>query len=87
MRPGLLFVGLGILAYLAPSLLTGWFIERAAPGLLDLSRQLPPDADGELLWEKTAGQGIVPKWVSLVGMTSLPLLLWGLVLILWNAWG
>lgn len=84
MKRGVMLIGLGILAHVASALLTGWFIERKMPGLLEMSAKLPPDADGELLWEKTAGKGIVPRWVSLVGLPAIPLFLLGVVLLLWS---
>jgi len=38
-------------------------------------------SNGEYLWEQTAGRGIVPKWVSLIGLIALPLIGIGLLII------
>ena len=43
-------------------------IEKYAPGILALP---PPKKGQEYLWEKTAGAGIVPKWVSWIGLGAI----------------
>jgi len=56
---------LGILLYLINIYLIRYFIKKKAPGVLELDNVYgKPMKDGEYLWEKTAGTGIVPKWVS-----------------------
>ena len=57
----------GVVLYVVDSLLTGWYIERRAPDLAS-------NADvgfGMQAWELTAGTGVVPKWVSWLGLLSL----------------
>jgi hypothetical protein len=62
---------LGILLYFSNAYLTLHFIEKNAPGVLESDAAYgKPMKDGEYLWEKTAGTGIVPKWVSLIGIGS-----------------
>lgn len=47
------------------------YIEKHVPGLLDVDAALPlPEKEQNYLWETTAGTGIVPKWVSWVGMAK-----------------
>ncbi|HET9065155.1 MAG TPA: hypothetical protein VFN22_05000 [Gemmatimonadales bacterium] len=82
MRAALVLLCLGLVGYVASSSLTGWFIERSVPRLLEASRKVAPDGNGELLWEKTAGKGIVPRWVSVLGLVAIPVFLGGLVLLL-----
>ena len=50
----------GLLAYLGNITLIRFFISRRAPSTL------VNDA-----WEETAGKGIVPKWVSVLGMIGM----------------
>ena len=62
---------LGILLYLINVFLIKHFLDKNAPGVLELDATYgKPMNDGEYLWEKTAGTGIVPKWVSLLGIWS-----------------
>jgi len=69
---GALFLGtLGLLFYFSSNYLTMRFIEKKAPEIVELDAAYgKPMNDGEYLWEKTAGTGIVPKWVSLIGIAS-----------------
>jgi hypothetical protein len=62
---------LGILLYFINIYFTRAYIRRKAPGVLELDEAYgEPMQNGEYLWEKTAGSGIVPKWVSLIGIAS-----------------
>ncbi len=67
-----LFLGtLGVLLYFCNAYLIRHFIKKKAPGVLELDAAYgKPMKDGEYLWEKTAGSGIVPKWVSWIGIAS-----------------
>ncbi len=69
---GALLLGtLGLLLSVGNNYLTMRFIEKNAPKILELDAACgEPMKDGEYLWEKTAGTGIVPKWVSLIGIAS-----------------
>jgi hypothetical protein len=69
---GAIFLGtLGVLLYLSNIYLIRHFINKRAPGVLELDAIYDkPMKDGEYLWEKTAGTGIVPKWVSWIGIGS-----------------
>ena len=52
--------------------LIGFYIQKGLPGLLAVDAALPAHNRGEeYLWEKTAGTGIVPKWVSWIGMGAI----------------
>ena len=63
---------LGALLYLTSKVLMIYFLKKNAPRVLefDLAYGKPMPA-GEYLWEKTAGTGIVPKWVSWLGLVSM----------------
>ena len=65
---------LGVIAfilYVSGVLLMKYYLEKNAPGVLDLDAAYgKPMRDGEYLWEKTAGTGVVPKWVSWIGMAA-----------------
>jgi len=60
--------GVGLLAYFANTALIGYFISRRAPATLQNDT-----------WEQTAGKGIVPKWVSVVGLVGMAFIPSGLV--------
>lgn len=80
---GGLAILLGIICYVINVLLIQYYIDKKAPGLLDLDISLPPlNANEEYLWEKTAGTGIVPKWVSVIGLISIPLIIGGILLVI-----
>ncbi len=71
-----------VILYVGNALLIKWFIDRRAPGLLDADLALPTPRDGEpYLWERTAGTGIVPRWVSILGLASILLGLAGLIIL------
>src|SRR5690606_14459751 len=68
----ILIVVIGAVGYSLSAALMSYYLERRMPGLLDTDASLPPPAPGQkYLWEKTAGTGIVPKWVSLVNLLSI----------------
>ena len=69
---GALFLGtLGVLLYFCNIYFIRHFINKKAPGVLELDAAYgKPMKDGEYLWEKTAGSEIVPKWVSWIGIAS-----------------
>lgn len=85
MRTAIVLIVVGVLSHFGSHFLTLYFIEKRIPGLLETSRKLPPDRDGKLLWEHTAGLRVVPKWVSWVGLLTFPCLTLGLsaMLYLW----
>ena len=63
----LLCICSGFILYVVNSLLIGWYIKRRASDLAS-------NADvgsGMQAWELTAGTGVVPKWVSWLGLLSL----------------
>jgi hypothetical protein len=49
----------------------GFYISNKVPGLFAIDASLPRPKDEEYLWEKTAGMGIVPKWVSWIGIAAI----------------
>lgn len=75
----------GILLRIVSNHLTMSYIEKWAPGLLDIDATLPPPAHNErYFWEMTAGTGIVPKWVSILGLLSYPTFVVGIVATIWH---
>jgi hypothetical protein len=58
---------IGTVLYVASGLLTGLYIRRRAPEL-DSSEEVVP---GIQMWELTAGLGVVPRWVSSIGLLSI----------------
>lgn len=84
MLVGLVLLSLGVGAYVSSALLTASYLSRRAPGQLEASRDLPPGPGGKRLWELSAGTGLVPRWVSMLGILAWPLTLVGLVLIAVN---
>lgn len=81
MTIGLIALGAGVLAHIASALLAARFLERSSPGLLERSQHLGDGPDGRHLWEFTAGSGMVPKWVSLLGLLGALSFLVGVVLV------
>lgn len=68
----LVLVSSAIVLYGLNVVLIRHYIEKHVPGLLDVDAVLPPPEKSEShLWETTAGTGIVPKWVSWVGMGAI----------------
>lgn len=59
-------VALGIVLYVANALLMHHFIKKRAPDFASDEE----DGTGVLAWELTAGRGVVPKWVSLLGLVG-----------------
>lgn len=63
---------LGIALYLTNIFLIRYYIKKRASGVVELDELYgKPMKDGEYLWEKTAGTGIVPKWVSFIGICAM----------------
>jgi len=80
---GLIFVGIGIACYVVNVALIKHYLDKGVPGLLEIDAALPPPTEGqEYLWEKTDGTGIVPKWVSCIGLLPMAALPIGGVLLL-----
>lgn len=73
---------LGIAFYFISTGLTIRYIKRKVPGLLEADLAAPKPRRGEkYLWEHTARTGIVPKWVSLLGLLAWPISIIGLLVI------
>lgn len=80
---GIILVVLAIICYLANIFLIRYYIEKKIPGIIDADLSLPkPAKDEEYLWEKTAGSGTVPKWVSVIGILAIPLSILGVIFII-----
>ncbi|MFL6844223.1 MAG: hypothetical protein ACJ8ER_05005 [Allosphingosinicella sp.] len=62
-----LCAGMALVTYVVSSVLMGSYIERRTPELAS-SREVAP---GVQAWETTAGTGIVPKWVSWMGLLAI----------------
>jgi hypothetical protein len=78
---GALFLaGLAAVLYIGNILLIRHYIEKGVPGLLDIDGVLPPPRKGQsYFWEMTAGTGIVPKWVSWIGIGAIACVIGGCV--------
>ena len=64
-------VGVAILLYLVNVILIRYFIKKKTPEFAS-SEEVLPDMQK---WELTAGLGIVPKWVSVIGLLSISALI------------
>jgi len=60
-------VGLAACFYILNIILIQYFIKKRAPDFAS-SQEAFPDVQK---WELTAGLGIVPKWVSLIGLLAI----------------
>jgi hypothetical protein len=56
-----------VICYVTSALLMGRYIEKNAPEFANLKEALP----GVQSWELTAGTGVVPRWVSLIGLLAI----------------
>jgi hypothetical protein len=79
MKYALIVIFFGIFLYFVNIFLIKYFISKKMPEVLKIDRILPPPKGKEYLWEKTAGIGIVPKWVSAIGLLAIPLFALGVV--------
>ncbi len=74
----------GIMGYVLNVLLIAYFINKTRPGYW--AEDETPDKNGTYEWEHTAGTGIVPKWVSLIGLIAVLQLVvgtcWGVILLI-----
>lgn len=61
----------GVVCYVASAILTKHFIEKNASDSANDDEMIP----GVKNWQLTAGLGIVPQWVSLIGLIGLGLIL------------
>lgn len=59
------------ICYVMNVLLLKRYIERNAPELANFDEAMP----GIQNWELTAGTGVVPRWVSLIGLLSIGFIL------------
>jgi len=66
-----LAISTGIVCYVVSALLTRHYIENNAPEFANDDEMIP----GVKNWELTAGLGIVPRWVSVVGLIGLGFIL------------
>lgn len=66
-----LAIGTGIVCYVVSTLLTLHYIENKVPEFANDDEMIP----GVKNWELTAGLGIVPRWVSVVGLIGLGFIL------------
>jgi len=83
MRYGGILIATGLVCYIVNVFFLRYYLDKKAHGLLKTDAILPPPRKNEeYLWEKTAGTGMVPKRVSLIGLLSIPLLVIGVIVVL-----
>ncbi|MFW5857091.1 MAG: hypothetical protein ACOCX4_04355, partial [Planctomycetota bacterium] len=61
-----LVITIGCVLYVLSSSLMMWYIRKNAPEYESFEEVMP----GVQKWELTAGAGIVPKWVSFIGIVA-----------------
>lgn len=78
---GSLLIVIAIACYVGSAFLAKHYLDKNVRGLLeaDMLLGVPPKGK-EYFWEKTAGTGIVPKWVSIIGLLAIPLIIVRLIL-------
>ena len=62
-----LVIAVGVILYLVNNFLIVRFIRKRAPEFASSEEAVP----GVQKWELTAGTGVVPKWVSFIGIVSI----------------
>jgi len=76
----LFLMSFAVILYVLNIVLTRHYIEKHVPGLFEIDAVLPTPGKGQdYLWERTAGTGIVPKWVSWVGTSAVACIVGGCV--------
>jgi hypothetical protein len=74
MTIGIILLVTGVVLCVLNILLIRHYTARFLPELLKIDTIMPPPAKGqEYMWEKTAGMGVVPKWVSVLGLLAIPI--------------
>jgi len=68
-------IGIAIFFYLLNIILIQYFIKKKTPDFASTKEAFP----GVQKWELTAGVGIVPKWVSAIGLLSISALITAVV--------
>ncbi|MGH9580283.1 MAG: hypothetical protein ACRD2R_04760 [Terriglobales bacterium] len=81
MLVGALLLMAAVACYVLNVVLIRYHIEKSMPGTFELDAKLGPDKSGEFIWEKTAGMGIVPRWISVLGLAALPLAAVGILIL------
>ncbi len=76
MTIGIILTVLGIVGYILNALLMRHYLNKNAPGILDVDEKLPDDS---YAWEHTSSTGTVPKWVSLIGLVGMGFLVVGII--------
>lgn len=76
----ILCVALGIAFYIANSILINYFIAKHSPEMASHEKVF---GDTEM-WELTAGLGIVPKWVSYIGLWSMSAFVTSFIFLVWS---
>jgi hypothetical protein len=66
-----LVISVGVVLYLVNNFLIVGLVRRRAPDFASDDEVMP----GVQKWELTAGTGIVPKWVSFIGLLSIAFVL------------
>jgi len=64
-------IGIAIVFYLLNIILIQYFIKKNTPDFASTQETFP----GVQKWELTAGVGIVPKWVSIIGLLAISALI------------
>ena len=73
-------VALGVVCYIVNIILIHHYIAKRTPELLDIEEEVA----GKKAWEFTAGLGIVPRWVSYIGLVSISCFMAAVALALWK---
>ena len=81
MKTGLYFIATGIIMYVASYFIFNYYLNKNCPDVIEADLYNPQkDKYDEYLWEKTAGTGVMPKWVSLLNLLSIPVLAVGIII-------
>jgi hypothetical protein len=78
---GIVLLAIGVALHVGSTVLMKLYLDRRAPGLLDEDAAAGPGPDGRYGWERTAGTGVVPRWVSALGLLSIPIGLLGVIIL------
>ena len=79
MITGIIVTALGVIGHIVNLLLMRHYLNKSNPGILDIGTKFPDD---RYAWEHTAGKGVVPKWVSLIGLLGMGCVVIGIIMII-----
>ena len=84
MAYGIVLTVLGVILYFVNRFLIFHFIKKNSPGTIDSDFATRPLMPAKYEGKRTAGKGVVPKWVSWIGLLAVSAFIIGLIINVYN---